>query len=196
MIGEGLFLVSHGFFYGGSFGNFFFQLEQLGFFTFILPFLIIFSLIFGVLSRTQMFGTGKTIYAIVALSVSLMAIQFGFVSQFFSDIFPLMGIWLSVILVFFIIFGLLNPSNTWNKGLLILAAMVVFTVVLVQTFGYNWYTGYWIPQYWPVLGVIALVVVGIGAIIANTPEANPLNIPQAIRNAFGPQGFGGQWQPN
>jgi len=182
MIGEGLFLQIGGF-YGGSFGNFLLQLDQLGFFTFILPFLIIFAMIFGVLSRVQMFGDNKTIYVILSLAVSLMAIQFGFVSQFFSDIFPIMGIWLSVILVIFIIMGLFNPTGKWNKLVMFVVGLTILTIILVQSFGLNWYTGYWLPYNWGPILAILLVLVGVGAIIANTPKSSESPMWDLLKNA-------------
>jgi len=198
MVGEGLFLVSHGFsggFYGGSLGNFLLQLEQLGFFTYVLPFLILFAIIFGVLSRVQIFGTGKPIYVIISLAVSLMAIQFGFVSQFFSEIFPRLGIWLAVILIIFIIMGLMSPSGKWNHAAMVLVGIVILTVILVQTFGVTWYTGYWFSRYWPGVLAAIIILVALGAIVSNTPEGQPLTFGSFARSILNSSSYGPQQRP-
>lgn len=179
----GLFLQAFGFF-GGSLDNLFLQLEQLGFFTYALPFLIIFALVFGILTNIKIFGENKTIYAVLALSVSLLALQFGIVTQFFSDIFPRLGIWLSVILVGLIIIGLLNPTNKWNKGIMVILGVIIVGIVLYQTFGLSWYTGYWIPYYWPELLAVAAVIFVVGAIIANTKPKKPFSLPETLTNVF------------
>jgi len=163
--------------YGGSIDGFFYYMESLGVFTYGLPFLILFGLIFGVLSRIQLFGDNKPTYAILAIAVSLMSLQFGFVSQFFSEIFPRLGIGLSIILVAFIILGLLNIDKTWNKGLMALFGVVILVVVVIKSFGSNWYNvGYWLPYNWNwgVVLVIAALIAMFGIIIGNTPKGEPI----------------------
>src|SRR3990167_5223415 len=92
-----IFLATYGF-NGGTFGNLLSQWEQLGVFSYVLPFLLIFALVFGILMRTKIFEENKGINGIIALSTALMALQFNFVPIFFSDIFPKLGIGISVIL--------------------------------------------------------------------------------------------------
>ena len=98
MIAEVIFLQSFGF-SGGSFGNVLSQWEQLGVFTYVLPFLLIFALIFGILQKVKIFQESKGINAVIAVSTALMALQFNFVPLFFSDIFPQLGIGLSIVLI-------------------------------------------------------------------------------------------------
>src|SRR3989344_2042976 len=98
-------------FSGGSIGNLLSQWEQLGVFSYVLPFLLLFSLIFGILSRANIFKENKGINATIALAVALMALQFNAVPRFFSDIFPRLGIGLSVILVGLILIGLFTDSK-------------------------------------------------------------------------------------
>ena len=88
-------LASYGFFRGGDIGNVLAQWQAAGVFSYALPFLLLFALTFGLLVRTGLFTTksadgkesGKSINAIIALSVSLMALQFDFVSVFFLKYF-------------------------------------------------------------------------------------------------------------
>ncbi len=81
--------------------------EQAGLFSYILPFLVIFAIIFGLLERLQLFGEGsKGVNAVIATSVGLLSLQFGFVSQFFAQLFPRFGIGVAILLVAMIFLGM------------------------------------------------------------------------------------------
>lgn len=115
---------------GGAFGVFLEQLSQAGFFAYVLPFLLIFSLIYGILLKVKIFEQNKAINGIIALAVGLMALQFDFVPRFFSEIFPRMGVGLGVILVLMISLGLFLPVNqTWiSYALLAIGAIIAWVV--------------------------------------------------------------------
>ncbi len=190
---EGLFLATQGF-YGGAFGNVLATWEQVGIFSYVLPFLIIFSLVFGILSRVNLFKDNRTINAILALSVGLLSLQFDFVPIFFSEIFPRVGIGLAVILVV-LIFTMLfsNPDDRWQMYLLWGIGMVTVIVILLQTswatgFGYSSYWGF-LGYYWQeifAIGAIAVIIVAI-IISARSPNQNAYNsaIAQSIRTSMG-----------
>ena len=116
MISETLFLQTYGY-YGGGFGGLLDFLAQGGFFSFLLPFLLIFALVYGLLLRVKLFEKNG-INAVIALAVSLMSIQFEFVPIFFSQIFPRVGVGLAVILAVLIIVGIFVPKQTWVIDLL------------------------------------------------------------------------------
>ncbi|MBI2003839.1 hypothetical protein HYS72_00025 [Candidatus Pacearchaeota archaeon] len=182
-------LASYGFFRGGDIGNILAQWQAAGIFSYVLPFLLIFALTFGLLIRIGLFttktkegveGPNKSINAIIALAVSLMALQFDFVSVFFSEIFPRFGVALSIILVIIILGGLFMPLGA--KGfnwVLILVVMVIIGIVVFQSlgsFGYN--VGSWWGNYglsligWVVfLGLIIAVVAG-----STSSSPNPDNL--------------------
>ena len=181
-------LASYGFFRGGDIGNVLAQWQAAGVFSYVLPFLLIFALTFGLLCRINLFSTknkegvegpNKSINAIIALSVSLMALQFDFVSVFFSEIFPRFGVALSIILVIIILGGLFIPTDSkWFTWVLILVVMVIIGIVVFQSlesFGYN--AGYWWRNNlgsllgWAVLiGLIIAVVAGSTTSEPKAPE--------------------------
>ena len=157
------FLAPFGF-YGGDIGNFLLQLEQLGFFSYLLPFLVIFALIFGILSRINIFEDNKSINAIISLSVVLMALQFGFVSNFFSEIFPRLGVGLAIILVVLIFLGLfMDPEQkAMNYGMLGIGAIIV-VVILIESAAFSGTSfGFFIRQY---VGLIITVIIVAGVVI-------------------------------
>jgi len=105
------------------------------FFDFILPFLLVFALVFGILSRVKVFEDNRGINGIIALSVGLMSLQFGYVSEFFSVIFPRIGIGLAVILLLLIMIGLFSDDdNAASKWILWGSGVVIALVILVDTF--------------------------------------------------------------
>ena len=164
---EGLFLASQGFFggyYGGAFGNLLASWEQAGVFSYILPFLIIFALVFGILTQSNIFKENRTINAILALAVGLLSLQFDVVPIFFSELFPRVGIGLAVILVILIFTALfLNPSDKWQMYILWGVGVVTVIVILLQT---AWATGFGFSSYLPFLGyywdeIFALIAIAI-----------------------------------
>ncbi len=163
MIKELFFLQSYSSFEGGAIGNILSQWEAMGFFSYVIPFLLIFALVFGILIQLRLFRDNKTINAIIALSVGLMALQFSFVPRFFSEIFPRLGIGLVVILIIIILTGLFaNPEDKWQMYLMWGIGAIVVVVILVQTAGVTgWYSFFpWLGYNWPMaLGVIAFIVI-------------------------------------
>lgn len=175
--------LEFGGFYGGEVGNFLSYLEQAGIFSYVLPFLLIFAVVFGILMKTRIFRDNKGLNAVIALVISLLALQFEFVPLFFSEIFPRVGVALSIILVFLILIGLfLDPKHKWINYVLLILAAIVFVVVLIKTAGYlGWYSGSFIRFNWPAIVVIVIVIAVLAAVInsvsgnkADVPELNPI----------------------
>jgi len=158
-----MFLQSFGF-VGGNVGALLAQWEQLGVFSYVLPFLLMFALIFGILSRMQIFKDNKAVNAVIALSVSLMSLQFGFVSIFFSQIFPRLGVGLSIILVGIILLGLFTDTN--QTGIFFGLGIIVFIIVVWSSFDFGTMPfGFWLSQSqnW---GSALLIIAVIGFLIA------------------------------
>jgi len=143
MINVGIILASYGSFGGGTLGNLFSQWEAAGIFTYALPFLLIFSLVFGLLSKMNIFSTSKDpnkdsskgINVMIALAVAFMSLQFNIVSMFFSEIFPRFGIALSIVLVILVLGGIFMPTNKDSNWLMVALAVIVF--IIIGTVVYN-----------------------------------------------------------
>jgi len=176
MINEGLvFLASYGY-YGGAIGNALNRLEQMGFFAYVLPFLLVFTLVFGILSSMKLFRENRGVDAIIALTVSLMALQFDFVPVFFSQVFPRMGVALAAILVILIVAGFfVDPSKGWIMYILLGVGFIAAIAVLVSASGnIGFYSGYWIWNYLPeialIVGVIVIILI-VTQVIKTDPKA-------------------------
>lgn len=128
-----VFLASYGAFGGGSIGNMLAQWESAGIFQYALPFLLIFAVVFSILSFTKVFKDNRAVNAVISLAVALMALQFQIVSIFFSEIFPRMGAALSILLVLVILGGFfVDPSKDdgWLKWVLIIITAVILVIVI------------------------------------------------------------------
>lgn len=178
----GLFLNYYSSVGGGAIGNLLFQWEQAGVFSYVLPFLLIFALVYAILSQTSILGGKKGIDAVISIAVAFMSLQFNFVSIFFSEIFPRLGIVLSIILVIMILLGLFIKDDEgktagWYRGFMIFVVLVSVAIVIFQSLDvFNWYTGfglgYWLGYHWPtILGIVAFVGV-ILAIIFGGSKGN------------------------
>ena len=172
-----MFLASYGYFEGGAIGNILNMWEQVGIFSYAIPFLLIFALVFGILSRMNIFKKADNkpntaISGIIALAVALMALQFPSVPMFFAELFPALGIGLAIILVVLIVSGLfIDPDNKgWMIGLMVVSVVVVIGVLLSASRGMGFVFGTWWSYNWP---TIVGILIFIGLIVAIIAASNP-----------------------
>lgn len=136
------------------------RLSEMGLFTYILPILLIFALVFGILTKLKLFEENKSINAIIAISVALMSIQFNFVSVFFSELFPRMGVGLSIILALIILLGLFIPDKGWVTYTIFGVSGIIFLIVLIKTSSaVGWSSGYWWSSNWEYITVAIFILV-------------------------------------
>jgi hypothetical protein len=165
-----------GSFYGGGVGQVLSQWQQAGVFDYIIPFLLIFAVVYGILIQMKLFGgkktsTGRIVNAIIALSVGLMSLQFNFVGIFFAELFPRVGIGLVILLLVTIFTGLFaDPKSKGMMYAMYAIGAIILVVVLAQSgsvvgwldyagfYGVNWME--WLP--WIILIVLLGAVVGSG----------------------------------
>jgi hypothetical protein len=138
---EGVIALYTGSFYsGGAIGNAMEKLAQLGFFSYLLPFLLLFALVFGILVRIGLFRTHAgspniAVDGIIAFATALLALQLDFVPQFFSQIFPRMGVGLAIILAVIIILGIVTPGRAnWPTYIFFGIGVIIFLVVVNNSF--------------------------------------------------------------
>lgn len=139
----------------------------------ILPFLLVFTIVFAVLEKTKILGDDKKqIDAIVAFVVGLIFVAFGQATDIVVRMIPILGVALVVILVFMILLGsLYEPGGFKMEGWLkivigILIAIFVVVTVLILTGGLDYIIGFIVGGNSAILVNGFLVVVIIGAILA------------------------------
>lgn len=154
---------------GGEIGNFISQWQQIGAFSYILPFLLLFALIFGLLTKMNLFQDNKGVNAIIAIVVSLMALQFDLVPRFFSEIFPRLGVGLALILVAIILLGIFIPNERWSTYVFFVIGAIILIVIFFTTSEAVGWGGLWgfknfietmpVVVWWVVGVIIAIIVI-------------------------------------
>jgi len=177
MIEKLVFLSNHAFTSGGQggFGSILNTFERIGVFDFLLPFLIIFSLVFLTLNGIKIFKENTRISAILAISVGLMAMSFDFVPLFFQELFPRLGVGLAIILGFLVLTGMFLPDNTvFNYVLLglgvIIAAFVFFSTAGQLNLGFSNAWNHLSSEVIAYVALILMVVIIVGVTGTKKPE--------------------------
>jgi hypothetical protein len=183
-----MFLASY--YSGGEIGNMISQWQQAGFFSYVLPWLLLFALIFGLLTKMNLFQNNKGINAIIAIVVAFMALQFEMVPRFFAEIFPRLGVGLALILVAIILLGIFIPNERWTTYLFFVIGAVIFlTIFFTTSNALGWGTGQQIISFlenipatvWAGIFVVIVVLVTVGV----KPKEKPHNPSVFIRDLHG-----------
>jgi len=169
---ENLVMYAYGAAYSGSFGTLFQKWQDMGIISFLLPFLIIFCLVFITLKGLKLFKENNAITAIIALAVGLMAMSLDFVPVFFTAVFPRMGVGLVILLGAMILVGLFADFNnkviSWGFfGLAVIIALVTF-LNTANDVGWNWGNAWGIMDSEMIISgiifaAVIIVIIGIGA---------------------------------
>lgn len=173
MLESGVFLQYYGS-SGSSLGNLLARWDAAGIFDFALPFLLIFALVFTVLGNLPLFGNNKGVNSVIGIAVALMSLQFGFVSQFFSEIFPTFGAILGVLLLVMVFLGFVgDKTHSAQKWTVFIFALVSVAIIISKAFSVSTYFGGGgggLGSLWfylsSNLGSIIFVALFVGAIIA------------------------------
>ncbi len=160
--------------YVGSIADILQTWADFGVFAYVLPFLIVFAVIFGILNKTRILGENKGVQAAISLAAGLLSLQFDYVPNFFASIFPYAGIGISILLVALILMGLIagEKDTNWPKYVWFGIGVVVFiAVVLSALTDVDWFggRGYFWRESWPsvlagliLLGLMSLIIWGGG----------------------------------
>ncbi len=144
------------------------QWQTAGVFDYILPFLLVFAIVFGILASTNILGSQKGVNVIIALVVGLLSIRLGLVQRFFTELFPRLGVGLAVILALLILTGLFisdDETRYWLWGFATVGVIIWFIIIIGSFNNFSWFGGYggFVEDY---AGLIIGAVLLIGVIIA------------------------------
>jgi hypothetical protein len=153
------------------------QLENLGFFQYILPFLLIFAVVYAVLLKIHVFVNNKGAAVVVAFAIGLLALQFDIVPAFFQTVFPSFGIGLAFLLIALILAGAFLPegNNENYKWIFFGLGMLIFLIIAVTSLSDWQFAGSWWWSQYGALIITFLVIAGaiIGIILAGKGGGNP-----------------------
>ncbi len=140
----------------------------------LLPFLLVFVVIFAILQKSKILGDGKSqIDAMVALVIGLILVTFGYQTGVIVSLMAWLSVGVAVILVFLILYGFvvgdLSGSNVklWMKIVFgILAGLFTIGVVVYVTGFWDvfigWFSGTGDSDVW--MSVLMIVLV-LGAVV-------------------------------
>lgn len=165
----GILLASLGFISAAPFNisNVLESWNQNGIFAYLLPFLIIFSLVYAILTKSQILGTNQGAIIILSLALGLLSLVGNFVPEFFAKIAPNLGVGLSILLAGVILMGLFSGDGklAWLPYVFFGLGALIFIFVVINSFSGN--IGNGIPNFWDEYGsaIVTLVII-VGLIIA------------------------------
>lgn len=110
--------------------------DNIGVFQFLLPFLLVFAIVYGILSYMQIFANNRAVHMILSIVVGLMATRFPFFNDFYQEIFPRLGIGITILLALLILIGLFHTkeSGKFMPYVTLSIGAVIFIIILYQSF--------------------------------------------------------------
>jgi hypothetical protein len=146
--------------------------NAIGVFSYVLPFLLIFAVVFAVLEKGNILNNNRAINTIVSASVGLLALQFEMVPVFFANIFPKFGVFLAIVFAILFFLGFVGYKNDGSSGFIKSIGIVAAVFVILWAMSDFWFFGnyggdfwWWFNDYfWSliVLGIIVGAVIWIG----------------------------------
>lgn len=155
------------------------------FFTdYILPFVLVFTLIFAILQKTQLLGEGKKqINAILGLIVGLILIAFPSARDIVVQLMPFLAVSAVVLFVFMLLYGFVMGStdgDVLHKGVKI-ALGIILGLALITVLLYI--SGYWDPiwdfmfnrsgsgQIWVNVFLVVIIAGAIAAVVSSKDKS-------------------------
>jgi hypothetical protein len=106
----------------------------------ILPFLLIFVIIFALLEKSNLFGEGKQqIDSLVSLSAAILSVSVPYSRQVIVELMPWLGVGLVCLFVFFVMYSFIVGDKLFEEAkwlkytLLAIVAIFVFGVIFQVT---------------------------------------------------------------
>jgi hypothetical protein len=166
------------------------QWQAIGIFDILIPFFLIFAIIFAILQKTQLFKSGKAVDAIVAMSFAVLALLNPFVTELMKIILQNTVIAVLIMVSLMLIFGLMLGSKkpaAWNFFSWIIGAIIAVWLLGRVADYYELYTpgttlfstNWWnsnLPWIIPVLLIVVFAII----IISSGGESKPKNSLQYI----------------
>ncbi len=94
-------------------------LNQVGFYDFVLPWLLFFGIVFGLLQRTGIFGEDRGIIAIISAAIAFFVVNYtpvGGIAAYYSRLFGGMSMILSALLVLVLFVAIMGFEIGGGKG--------------------------------------------------------------------------------
>ncbi|UCD21139.1 MAG: hypothetical protein JSW08_01170 [archaeon] len=126
--------MNGGWFYGGgAFEQLIIQWSQMGIFTVLLPFILVFAVVFAILEKVQLLQN-KAVHVIIALAIGLFTISNPYAVSFFAPIFSSLGLGVAILVCLIIVLGLaIKPDGKTWKTLFTIVGILIFIIVIAKS---------------------------------------------------------------
>jgi hypothetical protein len=139
----------------------------------LLPFLLVFAIVFAVLQKAEIFGKEKKqTDAIIAVVVALLVVSVGYATNVIINLMPILAVGLVILLVFFLLWGFAFREKEFNVHKNVqwviagLAAITVVIAVLYFTPAWDYLRNMMSGQGSNVITNVVFVVLIIAAVVA------------------------------
>ncbi len=109
--------------------------DELGGYDILLPFILVFTLVFAVLQKIKLFGTNsKNINAVVSLVISIFFLQNTYLIFILQKFLPNVSIFLVIFLMFLMLLGIFSGGSAPGNLFVGIAVIVSIIAVLLALF--------------------------------------------------------------
>ena len=153
------------------------QWADAGVFAYLLPFLFIFAVVFGILNKTKVLGESKGVQATIALAIGLLALQFDYVSNFFSIFLPYAGVGIAILLIGIVLMGLMydeDAGSNWVRYVFFGLGFLIFLVVVITSISDSAFIGGTrFSESWPAITAAIVLLLMISFVIWGGGKKKP-----------------------
>jgi len=153
-----------------EFQDFIAGLENIGFYDIALPFLLIFTIVFGILQKVKIFGDdSKKFNAIIALVMAFLVVRTNAIVEVMNEFLPSISLMAVIIIVILLLVGILvvpkdqSGFTGWVAGL---GIIVILIAVGISFFSSTGALGWQLPQWMDLSTEDWRLLVGIGIFLA------------------------------
>lgn len=147
--------------------------QSTGVFDLFLPALLVFAIVYGILTATNILGSNRGVAVIISLCIAILVIQSPMVSNFFQTIFPALGIGLSILLVVLVMVGIFigNEDRRSWYGMLGMGALVIGIIIAIAVVNeYSWFGSIWWQDNYTIVLFLLIVFFALSAAF-KSPQA-------------------------
>jgi len=121
-------------FFGGPLEQVIYQWGQFGIFSVILPFILVFSIVFAIFEKINLFKNNKAVHVIIALAIAFFTIANPYVVSFFTPIFSNLGLGVAILVALLVVMGLaVKPDSGAWKMIFLVIGILIFIMVLINS---------------------------------------------------------------
>lgn len=134
-------------------------LKDFGFFDVILPFILIFTLVFAILEKVKILGDKKNVNIVVALLFGAVGVASTYLTNFFNDFLPNVAITLVILFASLMLIKLLSPDLDLDVWYIQWIVPIVFVGLIIFQFNVESYLSLILqsPLFWGIVVIILII---------------------------------------